>query len=831
MSLLSLLSRWRSDPAVGPNIVFEKKITGSENPILPFPPNLELSIRNSLLENDVQGLYPHQLQAWELASSGKNFGLVSATASGKTLAFTLPAVNQLVKNNRSRALFLFPTKALAHDQLNRLRSFFPVSAAAYDGDTPSGKRPEIRNQSRIIVSNPDMLHMGILPFHTKWSDFFENLEYVILDEIHVYRGVFGSHVANVLRRLDRILRFYNAQPQYFVSSATIGNPSEFIQKLIGQPLEIITGKYQTRSDKHVVLYNPPITNPALGLRAGTLIESLSLVKSLLDNQFQTILFARSRRSVEHMLSNLRTKIPEISDQIQAYRSGYLPEQRRKIEGDLKSGRALAVIATNALELGIDIGGLDAVILAGYPGTITSAWQQFGRSGREDQPSLSVLVSSSDPVDQFIAHHPDFLFSTDFEKAYIDPNNLLILLDHIQCSAFELAFKPGDVFGNLEHSTLKDFLDFLSSRGDLLESNNSFFWKKSTYPAADMSLRTASQHRIRLILIGAPPREAIIGTVDYDSAFWLVHPGAVYLHLGEIFLVKELDLDNDSALLAKDSPDYYTEAIRETTIENLSPQKESNRTYSNLSLIKLQIDSQVVGYKKISWGAYKVLEKIPLDLPSQSLKTTGIMLTISEISEHRLQDSGVWKSGPGNYGPNWDSIRLSILKRDQYRCQVCGKEPGSSSLHVHHKHPLRGFSSYSEANHPANLITLCPRCHNRAESAVKIKSGLSSLGYTLHHLSPLLLMCDRTDLGFHIDPRLSEANNRPALIIYEQIPGGLGFSLELYNLFPKLLEMAVNLIEGCPCVDGCPSCTGPGGELGSGGKNEALAILNLIQEGI
>jgi DEAD/DEAH box helicase domain-containing protein len=829
MSLQSLLSRWHSDPSIGPNIVFEKKILGSLNPVLDFPPDLDPSIRNFLEDSGFQGLYPHQHQAWKLAAAGKNFGLISPTASGKTLAYTLPAANQLIKNKHSRALFLYPTKALAHDQLNQLRTFFPIPAAAYDGDTPSGHRPNIRNQARFIVSNPDMLHMGILPYHTKWAEFFANLKYVILDEIHVYRGVFGSHVANVLRRLDRILRFYGTNPQYFVSSATIGNPGDFIQKLIGQPLEIIEGNYQVQGEKYLVIYNPPIINPILGLRAGALNESRSLVNDLLRNNLQTLLFARSRRSVEHLLSDIRSKNPTISDQIQAYRSGYLPEQRRKIENDLKTGRGRAVIATNALELGIDIGGLDAVVLSGYPGTITSTWQQFGRSGRDDQPSLSVLVASSEPLDQFIAHHSEYLFSSEFEKAYIDPDNLLILLEHILCSSYELPFNSDETFGNLSQSTLNDFLDFLATRGDLLSSGNSYYWKKSDYPAGNISLRTASQQTIRLILKGAPPREAMIGTVDYESAFWLTHPGAVYLHLGDIFLVENLDLDSGTALLVKESPDYYTEAIRESSIEGLIPQKEIKTNFAHLSLVQLQLDSRVIGYKKISWDQYSILDKQPLDLPPQTLHTTGLMLTITENLEIHLQETGTWRSGPGVYGPDWDTLRAAVLKRDHHLCQVCGKQQNKSSLHVHHKQPLRGFSSYTEANHPDNLITLCPRCHKRAESVVKINSGLGSLGYTLHHLAPLLLMCDRQDLGVHIDLSLSEADNRPVLILYEIIPGGLGYSIQLFDLFPALLEMAVKLIQECPCSDGCPSCTGPGGELGSGGKGEALAMLDSIKE--
>ncbi len=374
----------------------------------------------------------------------------------------------------ARALLLFPTKALAQDQLNKIQAilqFIPenkITVASYDGDTPAGHRKAIREKANIIVTNPDMLHLGILPHHTQWIEFFSNLGSIVIDEIHTYRGVFGSHVANVLRRLERITKHYHSQPQFFMTSATIGNAEELAQKLTGQPVTVISEDGAGHGRKNFLIYNPPFSNPDLGIRKSALFEAVRLSSLLLQNNLQTIVFARTRKTVELILSSFQQYFPQWRDRLRGYRSGYLPQDRREIEKGLRENQISAVVATNALELGVDIGALDVSILVGYPGTIASTIQQIGRSGRKSQDSLAVLIATADPIDQFLARNPDYLLSLHPENALVDPDHLLILLNHLQCAAFELPFTTQDRFGSLPSSILNDLLSFLADQGILHE---------------------------------------------------------------------------------------------------------------------------------------------------------------------------------------------------------------------------------------------------------------------------------------------------------------------------------------------------------------------------
>ncbi|MCL4529233.1 MAG: DEAD/DEAH box helicase, partial [Chloroflexi bacterium] len=446
MSLDALIRLWRSDPDTAPNFSIWRTTPARPAQTHPFPDDLPDALRAALSRRGINHLYSHQLEAWTHARAGKNIVLATGTASGKTLAYQLPIISSIVTNDNARALFLFPTKALAQDQLTTLQTFQSqisnLKSSIYDGDTPQSQRSSIRQNARILLSNPDMLHSGILPHHTNWADFFQNLRYVVIDEMHTYRGVFGAHVANVIRRLKRVAKFYGAQPQFILTSATIGNPKELAERLIESPVELIDNDGSSRGERHFLLYNPPVVDEALGLRKSSLMEGVRLARDLLANDIQSVVFARSRRSVEIVLTYLQgdnrnsildTRKPNIASSnigspIRGYRSGYLPSQRREIEQGLRDGTVKIVVATNALELGIDIGGLGAAVLVGYPGSIASVYQQAGRAGRGDAPALAVLVASANPLDQFLAHHPDYFFGKSPEQALIDPDHLLILLN-------------------------------------------------------------------------------------------------------------------------------------------------------------------------------------------------------------------------------------------------------------------------------------------------------------------------------------------------------------------------------------------------------------------
>lgn len=827
MSLTSFLNRWKSDPSIAPNISAWQIFPKREPEYAEFPKNLDQKLKSYLLSQGIKSLYLHQYQTWQEIQEGHNIAQVTGTASGKTLSYMLPVLHNMLENGSRRALFLYPTKALAHDQLDALKAFSAVTAAAYDGDTPSSQRSGIRNSSQIIVSNPDMLHYGILPYHPHWEKFFSGLKYVVLDEMHTYRGVFGSHVANVIRRLKRVANHYGSSLQFLLTSATIGNPLEHAEALIEERVQLIARDYSSRGEKHFLIYNPPIIDDTLGLRVGMQRESVRLATELINTGYQTILFGRSRKSVEFMLTKLRDKSSIPPDSIRAYRSGYLPSQRREIEAGLRSGQVRAVAATTALELGIDIGGLDAAILAGYPGSIAGAWQQAGRSGRADNPSLSLLVASSNPLDQYLAHYPKYLFNSNPESALIDPDNLLIVLNHIQCAAYEIPFEKGDRFGNFNPSQTKELLDFLQQSGILHQSQNRYFWMKDTYPAASFSLRTASNQQVTLKLVNSNHKTIVLGIIDKESAHWMVHPGAIYLHEGESFHVDTLNLDDNTAILSPIIPDYFTEPERQTsfTVDKLI---ENNYLgFAEKSLGEITVTTRVSGYKKIKWSQYEVLGRESLDLPSTSLKTTGFWITLSSEIEVAIREIDLWSSSPNEYGSDWPNLRETILQRDNNTCQICGKSGDVDPFHIHHKKPLRSFPSFEKANQIDNLITLCFRCHSRAESVVRVNSGICGLGYVLHSLSPLFLMCDPGDLGVHTDFNSSLGDGRPVVLLHEQIPAGIGFSKSLYDREKELLKTAYELVRACSCRGGCPSCVGPGGEKGYGGKMETLAILEKL----
>lgn len=835
MTVTGVIDRWRNDPLRQDNIVAWQVIPARQASTVPLPGKLHPQLQINLKHTGINELYRHQISVLEAAQQGEHVVIVTETASGKTLAYNLPIADALLRSPAQTALYLYPTKALAQDQLNHIQQLLSTHGlpesdapdtpvvAIYDGDVPSTSRSHIRKNARILLSNPDMLHLGILPHHPRWAEFFANLNYVVIDEIHTYRGIFGSHVANVMRRLRRIAAFYGAHPQFFLTSATIANPTELATALIGSQIVDIDQGYSPRGERHFLIYNPPIIDEDLGIRRSVLLESADLAEEIITDGIQTIIFCKSRRAVELMLRDLQSRFSTIADQpVRGYRSGYLSRQRRSIEKELRSRTLDGVVTTNALELGIDIGGLDASIIAGFPGSIAATWQQAGRAGRRDDSSLVVLVTGQNPLDQYLAHHPEYFFDKSPEHALINPDNLLVLIDHLQCTIYELPFSEHETFGQLPLSDLKELLQYLVESGVVQHRNSKYFWISPEFPASKLSLRNASADRVLIQEHGKT-----IGEVDIISAHWMVHPGAIYLHQASSFHVDSLDLDRKIASVTHEETDYYTESISESSVELIERGSEIEVPGGWKNHGEVLVTNQVKGYRKIRWFSQETLGYEELDLPPILLHTKAYWISLSELTVDLLRRSGVWNNDANDYGIGWEAQRNRARQRDVYRCQLCGDVEQGRSHHVHHKIPFRNFASATEANHLANLITLCPRCHRRAELAVRVRSGLAAVGHVVYHLAPLFLMCDSADLGLHTDPKSPISGGLPVVVLYERFAAGLGFSQHLVEIHHKLIKAAHELVIECPCDAGCPSCVGPGGEGYSGGKKEALEILHAL----
>ena len=833
VSIESILAHWRRDLSIAENMVHVETIPARLGQYENMPDDLHPDLQRLLKKEGLAALYSHQRLAYDLVRTGRHVAVVTGTASGKTLCYNLPVIDTCLKANVTRALYLFPTKALTQDQYGKLSAWLgqlaedqQVPTAVYDGDTPSGHRGAIRGKAQILLTNPDMLHMGILPHHTLWADFFRNLRFVVVDEMHMYRGVFGSHLANVLRRLQRIAAFYGAYPQFIMTSATIANPKDLAEQLIEQAVTVTDEDGSPAGARFFVLYNPPVINPTLGIRASPLVEGQKLIGDLMASNAQTITFAQTRRAVELLLRYLREFFPDHKGEIEGYRSGYLPSERRAIERNLREGITRAVVATNALELGIDIGSLSAALLIGYPGTIASTRQQAGRAGRKTDTSLAVLVASGGPLDQYLIQHPEYLFGRSPEQALIDPNNPLILLQHLRCAAFELPFKSGEAFGNLPYQDVEGLLASLSETGELHPAGGRYFWTSDQFPASRVSLRTSDPDSIKL-QAETETGVQIIGLVDQPSAYWMVHPQAVYLHAGQSYWVENLDLEHRIATLTPKELDYYTEPLQKTTIEKIAETSHAMIPGATHFFGDIKVTSQVTGFRKVRWYTRENIGESPLEMPPSELFTTGYWAVLSDETIDKLRRMGLWQNDPNHYGPGWDRLRLQIRLRDRYTCQMCGKTENGKTFHVHHKIPFRQFQNPEEANRPDNLITLCSNCHQLAETNLRMRSGLSGLSYILHNLSPLFLMCDAGDIETHYDAQSSLADGKPVVVLYDKIPAGIGLAQKTYQIDEVIFHEAAGLIRNCACPDGCPSCVGPAGENGAGGKLETLAILGAL----
>ncbi|MCA0757954.1 DEAD/DEAH box helicase [Paenibacillus sp. N4] len=634
------LAEWleylKADPEIMNNVTHWRTIPPREAMAVPLPDGLHPAWKEALHSRGISELYTHQAAAYRAAREGNHVVAVTPTASGKTLCYNLPVMQSLLENEEGRALYLFPTKALAQDQVAELQALADLMDAGikthtYDGDTPPTVRTAIRNAGHIVVTNPDMLHSAILPHHTKWVKLFENIKFIVIDEVHAYRGVFGSHVANVIRRLKRICRFYGSKPQFICASATIDNPREHAERLIGEKVALVDNNGAPMGEKHFVFYNPPVVNKQLGIRRSSVLETRKLAAMLLKQGVQTIVFARSRVRVELLLTYLQElNRDKVNDKtIRGYRGGYLPKLRREIERGLRSGEIRGVVSTNALELGIDIGQLQACVLNGYPGTIASTWQQSGRAGRRQESSVTFMVASSNPLDQYMIQNPDFFFNRPPERALIHPDNLLVLIDHVKCAAYELPFEQGEQFGS---EPLEDMMEFLVEEKVLHRAGGRWYWMEQSFPAHNISLRTAAQENF--VIIDLTNGSRVLGEVDRFGAPTLIHEEAIYLHEGVQYQVEKLDYPEKKAYVREVSVDYYTDANLAVELKVLHVDKERESGEIVRQYGELTVNAKPTIFKKIKLRTHENIGSGPIHLPEEELHTSGYWFSFSEEAAAR-----------------------------------------------------------------------------------------------------------------------------------------------------------------------------------------------------
>jgi DEAD/DEAH box helicase domain-containing protein len=748
-----------------------------------FPEALDERLKQALASRGVSQLYTHQAEAIDHALAGRNVVVITPTASGKTLCYNAPVLHSILQDPSSRALYLFPTKALAQDQLAELQAMCETLDAAtsggegppgtdvnnvkigvftYDGDTPQDARRTIRSRAHLVLSNPDMVHSGILPHHPRWAKLFENLRYVVIDELHAYRGVFGSHLANVLRRLRRICKHYGSNPVFLCSSATIANPRELAERLTEQPFELVEKSGAPRGEKFFVFVNPPVVNQQLGIRRSYLSETRRIASEFLKRNLQLIVFARSRLSTEILTTYLKEDFegePGMPERIRGYRGGYLPLRRREIEKGLRDGAVRAVVSTNALELGIDIGALDVSVMAGYPGTIASTWQRAGRAGRRASRSAAVMVASSAPLDQFVVKNPSFFFDASPERALIDPDNLHILVDHLKCAAFELPMTTTEAFGRHDVQEIlgvlaEQGLVHLSSRAGFgpAETDGQWTWTNESYPADAVSLRSVSSDNF--VIVDTTRETRVIGETDFTSGPATLHQKAIYIVEGTLYQVEKLDFEGRKAYVREIDCDYYTDAITYTKVtaidtfaEERGPERAALRSNGEVHVV-----SRVVGFKKIKFYTNENVGSGELDLPEQQMHTTSYWLTV-----------------------------------------------------------------------PSSVMSVLPFAPDDR------RDGIVGLAYALKQIAQLLLMCDTHDVGVAIDSGDGDegAARDQKIFVYDNYPGGIGFSAPLYEMHGELLDKTRQLIADCECESGCPGCVGPAGNTGPLAKAAALRILDLM----
>ncbi len=627
-----ILKRLESDPRFMDSVTHWEKIPAQKGQYQPFPDDINPAIRNALRKKGITELYTHQAESYKAVMEGENIVVVTPTASGKSLCYNLPVIQQLIKKPASRALYLFPTKALSQDQQSELNSLvnegeLPLKVSTYDGDTPSSVRISARETGRIVISNPDMLHSGILPNHPKWIKFLGNLDFVVIDEIHTYTGIFGSHMTNLVRRLKRVSEFYGSSPQIICCSATIRNPKDLAERITESAVRLVDNNGAPSGSKNVILYNPPLVDAVQGIRRGVVLESKNVAVQFIKEKIKTIIFARSRVRAELIASYLRKALRNFFNEdnrtrVESYRGGYLPGERRGIERDLREGKIHGVVSTNALELGIDIGSLDAAVLAGIPSSISSVWQQVGRAGRRNTLSAAVIIASASPTDQYLVKNPDYFFSRSPESGLINPDNMYILMDHLKCAVFELPFAEGEEFGG----PISDYMAILEEDGVVRYSGGKWFWADRSYPAEQISLRSSTPENIVIINTTAG-RNEVIGEMDLPSAKELLFKNAVYIHRGEQFLSRELDLENKCCYVEASEFNYYTDSIVKTDIKLLQKDRQESRGGASILLGDVLVRSQVAKYKKLKFSTHENIGYGEIFLPEEEMHTRSAVILL------------------------------------------------------------------------------------------------------------------------------------------------------------------------------------------------------------
>jgi DEAD/DEAH box helicase domain-containing protein len=754
--LEDLIAEWKQSTQFGPYFTADTTLMPRKGDFGPVPEWLDGRLRDSLAKLGIEELYSHQLEAMEATRRKENVVLVTPTASGKTFAYNLPVLHEILADPESRAIYIFPTKALTQDQYTQLYDLIddmdvPIATHTYDGDTPADARLAIRERGHIVLTNPDMLHSAILPHHTKWMKLFRNLKYVVIDEVHTYRGVFGSHMANVLRRLVRIARFHGSDPTFVCCSATIANPQELAEALVEQPMTLVDRSGAPAGQRHVLLYNPPVVNKQLGIRANYLKQTRLFAMDLVQRDIACIVFALSRLNVELLVKYLREGLhkrgisPEV---VQGYRGGYLPNRRREIEKGLREGKVKCVVATNALELGIDIGSLDAAIVAGYPGTQASLTQQWGRAGRKSGMSLAIYVSRSDPLDQYVVAHPDYLLGRNPEEARIDPDNPYILADHLKCAAFELPFEEGDTFGKVPADGVNGLFKVMRHANLVHTVKGRTLWANDAYPASSVSLRNIPGQNFVVI---DRHKEIIIAEVDFVSAHTMLHEGAIHNVDGIQYHVKELDYEGRKAYVEQAITDFFTDA--ETYVEVRIMETEASRRLAaaEVSHGEVVVTEKVVGFKKVRFYTSENVGYGEVNLPELTMHTMGA----------------------------WFSVSRPVLQRLEY-----------------------GNVEIADA-----VMGIARALHFVA--ALKLMCSVHDLGHCVGDQSAQWFSISGvTFRGSYSFDESGEDAFSPTVFLFDRRSGGVGLAPQAYRVLPELLTRTLELLRDCDCESGCPACIGP-----------------------